>query len=768
MSEELNFSSNAIVVLRKRYLKKNNQGKVSETPKELLERVSRAIAQVEVQYGADEKKLKEVRDDFFGMMSNLEFMPNSPTLMNAGKDLGQLSACFVVPVQDSMESIFDAIKSTALIHKTGGGTGFSFSRLRPKNSVVKSTGGVASGPVSFMRVFDSATQAVKQGGTRRGANMGILRVDHPDILEFIKCKEKEGQISNFNISVALTDEFMDKVLQKQDYSLIDPFNKEIVGKLDASEVFNLIATYAHRNGEPGIIFIDKINRDNPTPNLGLIESTNPCGEQPLLPFESCNLGSINLFKVLKKTDEGFEVDWSKLKKITKRAVRFLDNVIDANKFPLPQIKENTRSTRKIGLGVMGWATMLGFLGIPYDSDDAIHLARELMRFVRDTAKKESLELAEERDVFPSWKGSFWQKRGTRIRNATLTTIAPTGTISIIAGPTSSGVEPNFSLCYFRNVLDGEKLLEIDPAFEYAAKQEGFYSDDLMQRIAKGEDIQSMDEVPDKAKRVFRTAMDISPFWHLKTQAAFQEFTDNAVSKTVNLPNSATIDDVKESYLLAYKLGCKGVTVYRDGSRTVQVLTVDKTDKKQAASGVQGYSIAVPYPKPRPEVILGTTTKVTTGCGNLYITVNQDEDNNLFEVFTQMGKAGGCAASQLEAVGRLVSLALRGGIDIKVIVEQLKGIRCPSPSWDKGKKIFSCADAIARVLEKRGTDQKEIVKVTATQPAKAEGEDKVAAQSLSVDINIDSSNVVGVCVECGYALRHQEGCLVCDACGYSKC
>jgi len=770
MQEELNFSSNAIVVLRKRYLKKNNQGKVSETPKQLLERVSKAIAQVELNYGSKHpEKAKQVEDVFFKMMNNLEFMPNSPTLMNAGKDLGQLSACFVVPVEDSMESIFDAIKSTALIHKTGGGTGFSFSRLRPKNSVVKSTGGVASGPVSFMRVFDSATQAVKQGGTRRGANMGILRVDHPDVLEFIKCKEKEGQISNFNISVALTDEFMDKVLAKQDYSLIDPYNKQVVGKLDASEVFNLIATYAHKNGEPGIVFIDKINRDNATSHLGAIESTNPCGEQPLLPYESCNLGSINLSKMLKKSDRGLEVDWDKLKEVTSYAVRFLDNVIDANKFPLPQIKNNTQSTRKIGLGVMGWATMLGFLGMPYDSDEAIDLAKELMRFIRDTAKGESLKLAEERDVFPAWQGSLWQKKGIRLRNATLTTIAPTGTISIIAGPTSSGVEPNFSLCYFRNVLDGEKLLEVDPSFEYMAKEQGFYSEGLMQRIAKGESIQSIEEVPNEAKRIFKTAMDISPYWHLKTQAAFQEFTDNAVSKTINLPNSAAVDDVKESYLLAYKLDCKGVTVYRDGSRTVQVLTVEKADnKKKDEKQIQAYSIAVPYPKPRPEVILGTTTKVTTGCGNLYITVNQDEENNLFEVFTQMGKAGGCAASQLEAVGRLVSLALRGGIDIKVIVEQLKGIRCPSPSWDKGKKIFSCADAIARVLEKRGTDQKEIVKVTASTPANTQEENKTLGQASTTETKIDSYNIVGVCVECGYALRHQEGCLVCDACGYSKC
>ncbi|MBU2266256.1 MAG: vitamin B12-dependent ribonucleotide reductase, partial [Candidatus Omnitrophica bacterium] len=633
MQKSLNFSSNAIVVLRKRYLKKDNQGNIAETPEELLRRVSKAIAKVEAAYGADSNKVKEIEDVFFGMLRDLEFMPNSPTLMNAGKDLGQLSACFVVPVEDSMESIFDAIKSTALIHKTGGGTGFSFSRLRPKNSVVKSTGGVASGPVSFMKVFDSATQAVKQGGTRRGANMGILRVDHPDILEFVKCKEKEGQISNFNISVALTDDFMEKVIQKEDYSLIDPYNGEEVGKLDAGEVFNLIASYAHRNGEPGIVFIDKINRDNPTPQLGSIESTNPCGEQPLLPYESCNLGSINLSRVLKKLESGFDIDWNKLRKITHYGVRFLDNVIDANRFPLSKIKENTLKTRKIGLGVMGWATMLGFLGIPYDSDDAIDLAKRLIKFIREVAQQESMQLAEVRGVFPSWANSLWQKKGIKIRNATLTTIAPTGTISIIAGPTSSGVEPNFSLCYFRNVLDGEKLLEVDPAFEYTAKKEGFYSEELMQSIAKGESIQSRDNIPDNVKRIFKTAMDISPFWHVKTQAAFQEFTDNAVSKTVNLPNSATVDDVKEAYLISYKLDCKGVTVYRDGSRSVQVLTVDGADKKKEVKETQNYSLTVPYPKPRPEVILGTTTKVTTGCGNLYITVNQDEEGSLFEVFT---------------------------------------------------------------------------------------------------------------------------------------
>ncbi len=512
-----------------------------------------------------------------------------------------------------------------------------------------------------------------------------------------------------------------------------------------------------------------------------------CGEQPLLPYESCNLGSINLYKMLKKRNDKFEIDWQKLKETVKTSVRFLDNVIDANKFPLPQIADNTRKTRKIGLGIMGWATMLGFLEIPYDSQEAIDLARDIMGFIQKEARDVSIELAGEKGDFPVWEGSLWHKKGIRLRNATLTTIAPTGTISIISGPTSSGIEPNYFLSYFRNVLDGDRLLEVDPAFEYFAKRKGFYSQELMKKIASGESIQKMDEVPDRAKRIFKTAMDISGFWHIKMQAAFQESTDNAVSKTINLPSSAELEDVKEAYLLAFKLGCKGLTVYRDGSRTGQVLTTDKKEsQKDKEKKPKEDSSFVPYPKPRPEVILGTTTKVTTGCGNLYITLNQDENGNFFEVFTQMGKAGGCAASQLEAVGRLVSLALRGGIDIKVVVEQLKGIRCPSPSWHKGKKVFSCSDAISRVLEKRGRDQSQkinIKKEASQFSTQTKEEDPVELKKLSSANKIDrinnveakqaekakpSFNVVGVCPTCGLALRHQEGCLICDSCGYSKC
>jgi len=755
---EAELSPNAAVVLEKRYLQKDKKGKVVETPSQLFERVAKAIAEADRTYGATNKEIELVAEEFYKMMASLEFMPNSPTLMNAGGELGQLSACFVLPIEDSMEGIFDSLKYASLIHKSGGGTGFSFSRLRPKNSMVKTSGGVASGPVSFMKVFDAATQAVKQGGRRRGANMGILRVDHPDILEFISCKEKEGSISNFNISVAVSDKFMEKVLKGEDYDLIGPHTKEKKGKLNAKKIFDLIAEYAHKNGEPGIVFIDKINQRNPVLHLGEIESTNPCGEQPLLPYESCNLGSINLIKMVKRVEGRYRIDWDRLERTTKLAVHFLDNVIDINKYPIPQIKENTLRTRKIGLGVMGWASMLGYLGISYDSEKALDLAREVMRFIRTKAREASSNLAKKRGVFPAYKGSIYEKEGLILRNATLTTIAPTGTISIIAGPTSSGIEPVFALVYYRKVLDGQKLSEIEPSFAAVAKQRGFYSDNLLERIAANHgSVQGIREIPDDVKAVFKTAMDIDYTWHIKMQAAFQEYTDNAVSKTINLPNQATVEDVRQAYLLAYRLNCKGITVYRDGSRQEQVLNVGRSEKKE---NVVKQNV---LPKPRPEVIVGTTTKISTGCGNLYVTINQDEQGKFFEVFTQMGKAGGCAASQLEAVGRLISLALRGGIDVRAIVEQLKGIRCPSPSWAGGKKIFSCADAIARVLEKRASDQMNInwkgTKEDSHKNSDSKAEKIVFAKSRSM---------VGVCPDCGSALIHEEGCVKCGVCGYSRC
>lgn len=1207
-------STNARKVLERRYLKKDAEGRVIESPEDLFRRVARNIASADLIYDPD-ADVKKTEDEFYAIISNLEFLPNSPTLMNAGRELQQLSACFVLPVEDSMESIFEAIKNTALIHRSGGGTGFSFSKLRPKNSMVKTTGGIASGPVSFMKVFDAATQAVKQGGcvvpstriscekglvkieelgpanskpnswhpynphplavftddgikistefynngiskilklttrngysisttpehrlriinkngdyiwrhvkniqigdwaalqkdtyaeeiqykfpefkkaahfnaqkithpskptkqlgefigliigdgaisinqkgcgrliisvedkdtevvdyllnisdelfglkpikqkknddkstnyyfnstilvswlkhigagkisslearvpeavfrvdkefakgflrglftadgtitkegypslcsiskdliedvqqlllslgipsgisvkknrrnafgklplyqlriitnaglrrfaseigfisqeknsrlikgfvkawefndvipniedklesiyngpgrgcgprrskrganrklyrdiqhylpgitasrhltrlrlnkltnkyeelkdnsyirwllnngqfydqiasiqegesvtldiavpenntyiangfvshnTRRGANMGILRIDHPDILEFITCKESDREITNFNISVALTEDFMKKVERDEDYDLIAPHTKKPVGQLKAREVFDTIVKMAWKNGEPGIVFIDRINKSNPTPKLGAIESTNPCGEQPLLPYESCNLGSINLSRMVKISGDGYQIDWERLRVLTHLVVHFLDNVIDMNKFPLSQIETMTKANRKIGLGVMGFAEMLIKLGVAYNSEEAIGIAERLMSFIQSEAKKASHTLALRRGPFPNFANSVYAE-GQSIRNATLTTIAPTGTLSIIAN-TASGIEPIFAVSYYREVMDKTKLVEVNSLFEEIAKKRGFYSEGLMEKIAQEGGIQGLNEVPAEIKAIFVTAHDISPMWHIRMQAVFQKYTDNAVSKTVNFSNSATPEDVREVYLLASKMACKGVTIYRDGSRDEQVLYIAKEKAKSAEEEApKQEEKARTSPRPRPEVTRGTTTKILTGCGNLYVTINEDEDGKPFEVFTQMGKAGGCAASQLEAIGRLVSLALRCGLDTRSIIEQLNGIRCPNPSWEKGGRIFSCADAIAKVIEKRLLNKK-VQEETEHPPAdeKAAPEDKLKV-----------GNVVGVCPDCGGALQHQEGCMVCKACGYSKC
>lgn len=1054
---------------------------------------------------------KIIKEDYNDIVYNLEVEEDHSYCAN----MIAVHNCFTLPVNDSMESIFESLKATAMIHKSGGGTGFSFSNLRPKNSVVRSTGGIASGPVSFMKVYDAATEAVKQGGTRRGANMGILRVDHPDILEFIPCKDSSKKINNFNISVAITEDFMKKLQNNEKYDLIDPHTKKITNHLNAREVFNLIVKQAHKNGEPGIIFIDKINQANPTPKLGNIESTNPClsgnsmiftengiflmrdlprhnpgiklltdlrsinskgyifangyslltgkkkthrlllkngifvdatedhkiltengfvkvkdlklkdkvsiciedistkwhgnmdksvaqilgwligdgwiycdsrysqrymhygfvfdkdnslalevvkrvlsnsnvpfkqrynkgceeivcygnrassffdqfnisyqkeksvpsviftggrdgiigflqglfsadghvanpiknrrrivltsvslkllhqiqillaslgiyssirkgssskgvpygknkisnarqrydlyitaasfhrfidlinfplsskkqkkaedverltknlkfsksiskwsqitkiiplgvedvydikeplthsfvangisvhncGEQPILPYESCDLGSVNLVRMVKKAGAGYEIDWQRLGKVIHLAVQFLDNVIDANKFPLSEIEKATKLTRKIGLGIMGWASLLTKLGIPYNSEEAVGLADRLMSFILEEAKKKSCQLTKEKGVFPAFKDSIWQKQNLPLRNATLTTIAPTGTISIIAGPTSSGIEPLFAISYYRNVMDNDKLVEVDSIFEELARERGFYSRQLMEKAAEGGSIQKIDEIPSDIRRIFVTAHDISPEWHIRMQAVFQKYTNNAVSKTINFPQDATVEDVEKAYLLAYKLGCKGITVYRDKSRQEQVLNIAGKKELEAREEpmVQAGKIV---PQSRPEVTTGTTTKVATGCGNLYITINSDEQGKPFEVFTQMGKAGGCAASQLEAIGRLVSLALRSDIDVKSIIEQLRNIRCPSPSWEKGVRIFSCADALARIIEKR---------LVNTQIPTAASSTK----SLKHGVN----NIVGVCPDCGGALRHEEGCVKCYACGFTKC
>ncbi|MBZ4665371.1 ribonucleotide reductase N-terminal alpha domain-containing protein [Mahella sp.] len=1111
----MKLTDNAIKVLEKRYLAKDEQGNIIETPEQMFRRVAHHVAQADSIYDS-KVDVSKTEQEFYDIMTELEFLPNSPTLMNAGRPLGQLSACFVLPIEDSMEGIFDSVKNAALIHKSGGGTGFSFSRLRPKGATVRSTGGVASGPVSFMKVFNAATEAVKQGGTRRGANMGILRVDHPDILEFIQCKKDNSDITNFNISVGITERFMEAVERDEEYDLIDPHTGKTTQRLRARQVFDLIVDMAWHNGEPGIVFLDRINKDNAVPALGEIESTNPCitgdswvvtsngpaqvwdilgqeenlalngvfnksdkkgffktgvknviklstdrgyeltltkdhlvrtasnvtrfkideewkaagelkpgdriilsnnrglvwegkgsynegfllglligdgtlkkeggiicvwgsdeeaqtlmkaaedaaytlphrgdfngfqtiisdrqenrmrlaslrdlageygilpgdkkvncsiektsynfhkgflkglfdsdgtvvgtqkkgisvrlwqkdieclktaqrmlhrlgiastiyvdrkeqsmksmpdgkgghreytvqsgheliisqdnlfqfaetigfsssekqkrlkegldnykrslnrerfyaevtecfemgeqevfdvqvpainafdangiyihncGEQPLLPYESCNLGSINLLSVVQPVDAGkWEINYAKLARIVDTAVHFLDNVIDVNLYPLPEIEKMTKSTRKIGLGVMGWADMLFRLGVPYNSDEAIELGTKLMKFICDRARQQSVELAEQRGTFPAYEQSIWNDKGLRVRNATVTTIAPTGSISIIAG-VSSGIEPLFAISFVRNVMDNTQLPEVHPIFEEVAKQRGFYNAELMRQIARQGSIRHIDGIPEDIKKVFVTAHDISPEYHIRMQAAFQHYTDNAVSKTVNFPNSATQEDVRQAYILAYKLGCKGVTIYRDGSREAQVLNIGDKDKADADAMAQPELTIIP--RPRPEITRGITEKVRIGCGNLYITVNYD-DQGICEVFTNLGKAGGCP-SQSEATSRLVSLALRSGIDVKALVDQLKGIRCHTTIRQRGLKVLSCPDAIARTIEK-------VMKI--------QSDEQQNHFDTADDIEKQDDNEGGaVCPECGGELEHESGCVMCPSCGYSKC
>jgi ribonucleoside-diphosphate reductase alpha chain len=1021
-------TANAKVVLERRYLKKDDNGKPIETPRGLFERVSRAIASAEKNYGRSDAEIDKIAEHFYDMMARLEFMPNSPTLMNAGRELGQLSACFVLPVGDSMEEIFDAIKYTALIHKclvpetlvmtdggcrmlgnvesgtsiethkgmdlvdsrhfngiqevftvrtvegnsitgtalhklltrndegefawkkigqlgpydklvmklggwlggadvsvshemhefvdtgaddrlitaderglcsflrktftdhgwitpdgtismdagsvklatdlqtmlfylgvptmrnerkiivctrsgfitfrekvgfdstilsrrleaadpermsaelgsmglthnepdddgnyvvtvgevcpagrrevvdltvphshaylangfvshnSGGGTGFSFSRLRPANDTVKSTAGVSSGPISFMEVFNAATETIKQGGTRRGANMGILRVDHPDILEFITSKRDNTKLTNFNISVALTDKFMKALEADEEYDLVNPRSKNSNQKLKARKVFDLIVNMAWRNGEPGIIFLDRINRDNPTPKAGEIESTNPCGEQPLLPYESCNLGSINLAKMLTFKDGRVALDWNKFGDTVRWSVRFLDNVIDMNRYPLPQIEQMTRANRKIGLGVMGFADMLLRLGISYDTQEALKLGADIMKFLNDEAHKASVALAEERGSFPNFPESTLAKRFHKLRNATVTTIAPTGTISIISG-VSSGIEPIFAVAYVRNVMDKDILPEVNPIFAEVARERGFYTDDLMKEIALKGSLNDVRAVPEDIRRLFVTALDISPEWHIRMQASFQDHTDNAVSKTVNFPKEATPKDVETVYILAFKLGCKGVTVYRYGSREDQVLSVggEVTKNEAEVEGTEDDE-AARLPRARPYLTRGSTQRIETGCGHLYVTINEDE-RGLCEVFTQMGKSGGCTASQAEAVGRLMSLALRSGIEPEAIVKQLKGIRCPTPLWQPGGMVLSCSDAVAKALE-RFVKEKGVADEAGMSSAPAPEQGTVSKQNY-----VNKGDVCPECPECGSMVEYVEGCVVCRTCGFSKC
>ncbi|ODS38236.1 MAG: ribonucleoside-diphosphate reductase, adenosylcobalamin-dependent [Candidatus Altiarchaeales archaeon WOR_SM1_86-2] len=567
---------NAVEVLKKRYLLRNKKGEVIETPAKMFGRAAETTAKVDERYGGDSKKSEE---EFYGMMSRLEFLPNSPTMFNACAPLGQLSACFVLPVGDSLDSIFTAVKNTALIEQSGGGVGFDFSKLRPGGDIVRSTKGVASGPVSFMRVFDAATDVIKAGGKRRGAMMGILRVDHPDILEFITVKAQKDVLTNFNISAAVTDDFMKAVEEDGEYSLVNPRTGKAVRKLRAGYVWDLIAGNAWKCGDPGVIFIDEINRHNPTPEVGKLNSTNPCGEAALLPYESCNLGSINLSKIVAEEEDKPKIDWKKLEHLVKTSVHFLDNVIDANIYPLPEIDRMTKANRKIGLGVMGWAEFLIRLGIPYDSEKAVELGEKIMKFISETGRKKSRELGEKRGSFPNFDKSIFYGKYRAMRNATVTTIAPTGTISIIAG-CSSGIEPLFAVSFMRHVLEGTRLFEVNPLFERTAKERKFYSARLLEKIAKDGSVQKIKNIPEDVRRLFVTALDIKPEWHVRTQAAFQKYTNNAVSKTINLPHDAEVADVKKVYGLAWKLKCKGVTVYRYGSKPQQVLYIGEAEKKR--------------------------------------------------------------------------------------------------------------------------------------------------------------------------------------------
>jgi ribonucleoside-diphosphate reductase alpha chain len=730
MAGEPELSENAVKVLERRYLARDAEGNLMETPMELFERVAKAVAEADRRHRGEDA-VSSSYGTFLEMMTSLEFLPNSPTLMNAGRDLGQLSACFVLPVEDSMEGIFEAVKEMALIHKSGGGTGFSFSRLRPRNDIVMSTKGIASGPVSFMTVFDAATETVKQGGTRRGANMGILRVDHPDILEFIHSKAEYHLLNNFNISVALTPGFMKALSTGDGYDLVSPKTDEVTERLDARDVMYEIASVAWKTGEPGVIFLDRMNEKNPTPFLGEIESTNPCGEQPLLPFESCNLGSINLGLLVREEDGEPGIDWDHLELLVREGVHFLDNVIDISKYPLEKIEKLTKENRKIGLGVMGFADMLIKLGIPYNSVQASDVAGEAMSFIARVSKEASEALAAERGSFPNFDKSIYAGNGSvPRRNATTTTIAPTGSISIIAG-CSSGIEPLFAVAYERRVLDDERLLDVNPEFLKVAREGGFLDDELVDRVAEYGAVGDIDGIPPEVQRVFVSAHEVEPEWHIRMQAAFQKFTDNAVSKTVNLPQEATVEDVERLYLLAYELGCKGVTIYRYGSRPQQVL--------YRGHGLQGHGIR---PRERQKVTSGTTRKVKIGCGNLYVTVNSDEDG-ICEVFTALGRAGGCP-SQSEATSRLISLGLRSGIDISEITEQLKGIRCLSSIKSKQAEVLSCPDAIGRAME-----------------------DYLEANGVFLPQDGEMAGYM-VCPECGAGMELEGGCRICRSCGFSHC
>jgi ribonucleoside-diphosphate reductase alpha chain len=819
----LQFSDNAITVLKRRYLVKDDDGNPAEAPEDLLWRVARTIAAADADYGASEGAVEALAETFVELMATRIWMPNSPTLMNAGRPLGQLSACFVLPVDDALSNgesgIYDTLRNMALVHQSGGGTGFGFSRLRPKNDVVRSTMGVASGPVSFMSLYDSSTEVVKQGGTRRGANMGILRVDHPDILDFIGCKDDTSKVTNFNISVGVTDAFMAAVAAGEDYDLIHPRTGEVVNRLNAPEVFAMIVHGAWKTGEPGVFFVDQANRYNPVPHLGSYEATNPCGEQPLLPYDVCNLGSINVGAF---ANHG-EVDWDGLRRAVHLCTHFLDNVIDVNKYPLPQITQLAQRIRRVGLGIMGWADFLVRLGVPYNSKEGIEWARQLMTFVDEEAKVESERLAAHRGVFPEWKGSIWGPDETcardangervrperRLRNCNLTTVAPTGTISILAG-CSSGIEPLFAVAFQRRQAD-TLMTDVNEDFLAIAKAEGWHSSDLIDKIAEAGHIH-FDEVPQKWQDVFVTAHDVAPEWHIEMQAAFQDYTDSAISKTCNFPNEASEDYVREIYQRAHGLGCKGVTVYRDGSRELQVLSTGTTAKnaegQDTATGserrptdevtelraavaeleaelgltrkqlheVEAENLQRRAKRSRPELLKGSTRRVETPLGTLYVTITEDDKGQPFEMFMTLGKAGGALMADVEAIGRLISLALRSGIPMHEVHRQLRGISSDRVTGLGPNKVLSVPDAIGIAMEKWMQDKQGIQQELLEQSDSAD--DAVVSVSRKEVPGVngemwelkthDTKKLVGACPDCGSQLEYAEGCAKCHVCGFSEC
>ena len=805
----LDLNANALTVLERRYLVKDDHGKPVERPQDLFWRVARTIAAPDRTYGASDRAVESLAEMFFELMATRVWMPNSPTLMNAGRPLGQLSACFVLPVEDALSNgrsgIYDTLRAMALVHQSGGGTGFSFSRLRPKNDVVRSTMGVASGPVSFMKLYDASTDVVKQGGTRRGANMGILRVDHPDILDFIHCKDDLTQVTNFNISVAVTDAFMVALDAGKPYDLIHPRTGKVVGQLDARDVFKQIVHGAWKTGEPGVFYIDRANHYNPVPHLGSYEATNPCGEQPLLPYDVCNLGSINVGLFAKDGD----VDWEGLRTAVHLCTHFLDNVIDANKYPLEEIDDLAKRIRRIGLGIMGWADLLVRLGIPYNSEAGVALGRKLMQFLDEESKVASEKLAVQRGTFAEWERSIWGPDATcarnaggerirplrRLRNCNLTTVAPTGTISIIAG-CSSGIEPLFAVAFMRNQA-GVLMPDVNEDFVAIAKREGWYSEDLMKQIAEAGHIH-FDAVPKQWQHVFVTAHDVTPEWHIQMQAAFQDFTDSAISKTCNFANDATEEDVEQIYRYAYQLGCKGVTVYRDGARENQVLSTGSTAKKVVEAGkdalaealgriaeldtelhltkerlhdVEAENLQRRAKRSRPDLLKGSTRRIESPLGTMYVTITEDDRGQPFEVFMSLGKAGGALMADVEAIGRLISLALRSGVPLPEIYRQLRGISSDRAVGLGPNKVMSVPDAIGIAIEKWMQD-KQGVQQDLLAPAPAAPSPVVPSAAASTALLFSGrspeQDFIGACPDCGSQLAFIEGCAKCHVCGFSEC